>query len=147
MHDVGAGAHRHQARKRPVVDEPGVAVAGIATVTRRSDRHHRRSASGQPQSPAGPLLAWAEAQGYTPGATDKPPAPYRGYFYKRLDVQDPAKEFAVIAYPAEYGASGIMTFIVNEKGEIYHKNLGTGTTQAVQDIKTYAPDDTWTRES
>jgi len=113
----------------------------------KQDGLYWEAADGQPQSPAGPLLAWAEAQGYTPGATGKPPAPYRGYFYRRLDVKDPAKEFAVIAWPAEYGASGIMTFIVNEKGEVYHKNLGTGTTQAVQDIKTFAPDDSWTRES
>ena len=101
--------------------------------------------AGEPESPAGPLLAWAEAQGYSPGGAQ--PAPYRGYYFRRLNVKDAKKEFAILAYPAEYGASGIMTFIVNEKGEIYHKNLGTGTTQAVQDIKTYAPDDTWTRES
>jgi hypothetical protein len=113
----------------------------------KQDGLYWEAKEGEPQSPAGPLLAWAEAQGYTPGAADKPPAPYRGYFYRRLEVKDGAKEFAVIAYPAEYGASGIMTFIVNEKGEVYRKNLGTGTAQATQDIKTFAPDDTWTRES
>ena len=113
----------------------------------KQDGLYWEATEGQPQSPAGPLLAWAEAQGYEPGATDKPPAPYRGYFYKRLEVKDGAKEFAILAYPAEYGASGIMTFIVNEKGEVYRKNLGTGTTQAAQDIKTFAPDDSWTRES
>jgi hypothetical protein len=112
----------------------------------KQDGLYWEAKEGEPQSPAGLLLARAEAEGYAPGASDQP-APYRGYFFKRLDVKDPAKEFAVIAYPAEYGASGIMTFIVNEKGEIYRKNLGTGTEQAAKDIKTFAPDDTWTRES
>jgi hypothetical protein len=100
---------------------------------------------GEPDSPAGPLIAWAEAQGYTPG--NGTPAPYRGYFYRRLEVKDPKKEFAIVAYPAEYGASGIMTFIVDQDGVIYRKNLGVDSAQAAQAIQAYAPDDTWTRES
>ena len=103
------------------------------------------TANGEPESPAGPLLAWAEAQGYTPA--DKQPAPYRGYFYRRLDVPNPKTQFAMLAYPAEYGASGIMTFIVNEKGEIFHKNLGEDTSKTAADIQAFAPDGTWTRES
>ena len=99
---------------------------------------------GEPESPAGPMIAWAEAQGYTPGGAT--PAPYRGYFYRRLNVADPKKEFAILAYPAEYGASGIMTFVVNQDGAIYRKNLGVDSTQAAQAIQAYAPDDTWTRE-
>ena len=101
--------------------------------------------AGEPESPAGPLLAWAEAQGYTPGGAQ--PAPYRGYFYRRLNVADPKKEFAILAYPAEYGASGIMTFIVNQDGAIYRKNLGVETEKAAQEIQGFAPDETWTRES
>jgi hypothetical protein len=101
--------------------------------------------AGEPESPAGPLLAWAEAQGYTPGTGQ--PAPYRGYFYRRLNVADSKKEFAMLAYPAEYGASGIMTFIVNQDGTIYRKNLGVDTEKAAQEIQGFTPDDTWTRES
>jgi len=112
----------------------------------KQDGLYWEAKDGEAQSPAGPMLARAEAQGYAPGAPGEEPKAYRGYFYKRLDVKDAAKEFAILAYPAEYGASGIMTFIVNEKGEVYHKNLGTGTSQAAQDIKTFAPDDTWSRE-
>jgi Protein of unknown function (DUF2950) len=101
--------------------------------------------AGEPESPAGPLLAWAEAQGYTPGGAQ--PAPYRGYFYRKLNVKDAKKEFAILAYPAEYGASGIMTFVVSQDGTIYRKNLGVDTEKAQQEIQGFAPDDTWTRET
>jgi Protein of unknown function (DUF2950) len=113
----------------------------------KQDGLYWETAQGEPQSPAGPLLASAEAQGYTPGATGSQPQPYRGYLYRRLQVKDPAKEFAILAYPSEYGASGIMTFIVNQEGAIYHKNLGVDTAKAVEGITSFAPDDTWTRES
>lgn len=111
----------------------------------KQDGLYWETKQGEPESPAGPMIAWAEAQGYAPGSGT--PAPYRGYFYRRLDVKDPRKEFAIVAYPAEYGASGIMTFIVNQDGVIYRKNLGMETTQAAQAIQAYAPDDTWTRET
>jgi hypothetical protein len=62
-------------------------------------------------------------------------------------VKDPKKEFAILAYPAEYGASGIMTFVVNQDGTIYRKNLGVDTEKAQQEIQGFAPDDTWTRET
>jgi DUF2950 family protein len=101
--------------------------------------------AGEPESPAGPLLAWAEAQGYTPGGAT--PAPYRGYFYRRLEVADPAKQFAIVAYPAEYGASGIMTFVVTQDGAIYRKNLGVDSTKSVEGMSShFAPDESWTRE-
>jgi hypothetical protein len=111
----------------------------------KQDGLYWETTAGEPESPAGPLLAWAEAQGYTPGGAQ--PAPYRGYFYRRLKLADPKKEFAILAYPAEYGASGIMTFIVNQDGAIYRKNLGVDTGKAAQEIQGFAPDATWTRES
>jgi hypothetical protein len=111
----------------------------------KQDGLYWETQAGEPESPAGPLLAWAEAQGYTPGGAQ--PAPYRGYFYRRLDVQDPKREFAILAYPAQYGASGIMTFVVSQDGTIYRKNLGVDTEKAQQEIQGFAPDDTWTRET
>lgn len=121
---------------------------GFATKLRseagKQDGLYWETNAGEPESPAGPLIAWAEAQGYTPGGAQ--PAPYRGYFYRRLDVADPKKEFALLAYPAEYGASGIMTFIVNQDGTIYRKNLGVDTGKAAAEIQAFTPDDTWTRE-
>jgi hypothetical protein len=111
----------------------------------KQDGLYWEAKEGEPESPAGPMLAWAEAQGYTPGGPQ--PAPYRGYLYRRLNVADPKKEFAIVAYPAEYGASGIMTFIVNQDGAIYRKNLGMDTAKAAGEIQKFAPDDTWTRET
>jgi hypothetical protein len=124
-------------------------MGGFATKLRsepgKQDGLYWETNAGEPESPAGPLLAWAEAQGYTPGTGQ--PAPYRGYFYRRLNVADPKKEFAILAYPAEYGSSGIMTFIVNQDGAIYRKNFGVETDKAVQEIQGFKPDDTWTPES
>jgi hypothetical protein len=124
-------------------------MGGFATKLRsepgKQDGLYWETNAGEPESPAGPLLAWAEAQGYTPGTGQ--PAPYRGYFYRRLNVADPKKEFAILAYPAEYGSSGIMTFIVNQDGAIYRKNFGVETDKAAQEIQGFKPDDTWTPES
>ena len=111
----------------------------------KQDGLYWETKEGEAPSPAGALLARAEAQGYSPGGSQ--PQPYRGYIYRRLEVKDPAKEFAILAYPANYGSSGIMTFIVNQDGAIYHKNLGADTGKAVEGITAFAPDETWTRES
>jgi len=123
----------------------GAFAAKLRSEPGKQDGLYWETHAGEPESPAGPLLAWAEAQGYTPGGAQ--PAPYRGYFYRKLNVKDAKKEFAILAYPAEYGASGIMTFVVGQDGAIYRKNLGVDTEKAQQEIQGFAPDDTWTRET
>jgi len=113
---------------------------------------------GQIQSPIGPLLANACAEGYgkrnQPGAL----APYHGYYYRMLkrqgkDAPGGAYDyqvnghmiggFAVVAFPAKYGASGIMTFIVNQDGIVYQKNLGPETETIARRMTTFNPDKTW----
>ena len=84
--------------------------------------------------------------------------PYHGYYYRILTGQGPAAPggaysylargqmiggFALIAYPAEWGSSGIMTFIVNHDGVVYQKNLGPKTAENAGRIKTFNPDATW----
>jgi len=111
-------------------------------------------AAGKPQSPLGPSVAAATAEGYGGGG----PEPYHGYIYKRLNSQGSdaaggAKNyvvngkqsggFALIAYPAKYGSSGIMTFVVNQDGVIYQKDLGDGTETAVAGITSFNPDQSW----
>jgi hypothetical protein len=112
-------------------------------------------AAGKPQSPMGPAVAEAAAEGYGGGG----PEPYHGYIYKRLNSQGAdanggaksyivngkqAGGFALIAYPAKYGTSGIMTFIVNQEGVIFQKDLGDNTETAARAIATFNPDQSWT---
>ena len=116
-----------------------------------------RSADGEPQSPIGPLIASAVAEGY-PRPPSGAPIPYRGYYYRILTHQGKngsggAKNyivngkmtggFAFVAYPAEYRSSGVMTFIVNEDGVVYQKDLGKKTDVRAKSIKEYNPDSSW----
>jgi hypothetical protein len=111
------------------------------------------SAEGEPESPVGAFVAAAAAEGYkASGGT------YHGYRYRSLFRQtDNANGgtldyfdkgvlkngFALIAWPADYGASGVMTFIVNHDGVVFQKDLGEGTDTAVAAIDAYDPDSTW----
>ncbi len=117
------------------------------------------AAEGGPQSPIGPLVAAAVAEGYAKNP-DGTPTPYRGYYYRILKRQGKnspggaksyvvsgkmTEGFAFAAYPAEYGSSGVMTFIVNQDGVVYQKNLGAKTAVLAKAIEAYNPDSTWQR--
>ncbi|MGC1645004.1 MAG: DUF2950 family protein, partial [Candidatus Sulfotelmatobacter sp.] len=110
----------------------------------------------QPESPLGPLVAHASAEGYA-GNTQLP-QPFQGYFYRILPRQGEkahggAKEyivngamtggFAILAYPAEYGNSGVMSFLINQDGVVFEKNLGENTTDVAKAVSAFDPDDTW----
>ena len=114
------------------------------------------TSEGEPPSPAGPFVAGAAAEGYTSKAGG---TPYHGYYYRLLYAQGPnasggAREyfkdgvmtegFAGIAWPADYGASGVMTFIVNQDGVVFQKDLGEETEAAANAIQKFDPDATWT---
>lgn len=105
-------------------------------------------------SPLGEAVADATQRGYRPGAGE----PYHGYRFKILLRQGPTAPggavdyivkgdmiggFAAVAYPAEYGNSGIMTFIINHEGDIYEKDLGEGTARIAPQMTTFNPDHTW----
>ena len=113
---------------------------------------------GEPQSPLGPIMSQARSQGYQ-GQTSTTPTPYHGYYYRILTAQGKDAVggaysylvkgkmiggFAVVAYPAEYGNSGVMTFIVNHDGKVFQKNLGANTASIAKSMKEYNPDKTWT---
>lgn len=122
------------------------------------------TASGEPVSPIGPLVAEARAQGYGPQAKGQQPhrpQPYRGYYYRILTRQGPHAPggtmnyvvqrhmiggFALVAYPAKWGDSGIMTFIVNQDGVVYQKNLGPRTASLARQITEYDPDPSWIKQ-
>jgi hypothetical protein len=108
------------------------------------------------ESPLGPLVANARAEGYRPSAGGTP-TPYHGYYFRILTRQGPSAEggakdyvagghmtggFAVIAFPAKYRDSGVMTFIVNQNGIVFEKNLGTAA--EARRISAYDPDQSWT---
>jgi hypothetical protein len=112
---------------------------------------------GAKQSPIGPQMAHARAEGYGAGANDAS-EPYHGYFYKILTRQGAAAPggardylaggrmtggFALIAFPAKYGDSGIMTFIVNQDGIVYQKDLGRDTAAIASAITEFNPDLSW----
>lgn len=113
--------------------------------------------TGEPPSPLGPLLAVATSEGY-PDSVSKPLAPYHGYFYKILTKQGSDAPggaydyvikghmmggFAVVAYPARHGASGVMSFLVNQDGTVYEQNLGEHTTAIASKMTTFNPDASW----
>jgi len=123
----------------------------------KQDGLYWKAAEGQPQSPIGPLVAAAVAQGYAPGH-DSAPTPYRGYYFHVLTGQGKnapggAKSFLVngkmtggfafVAYPAEYRSSGVMTFVVGADGVVYQKDLGKSTAAIAKGMKEYNPGASW----
>jgi hypothetical protein len=111
----------------------------------------------QAESPMGPLVAEAVAEGYNPGGGNGP-KPYHGYFYRMLTAQGEhvprgaegylgdgrlTKGFGLVAWPAEYGNTGVMTFQINQSGILYQKDLGQDTATAAAAINAYDPDDSW----
>jgi hypothetical protein len=113
----------------------------------------------EPESPLGPLVAQARAEGYAGESPKGRRQPYYGYYYRILARQGPHASggarnyiaadgrmtggFALLAYPAVYGDSGIMTFIVNQNGIVREKNLGPHTSAVAHSIREYEPDPSW----
>jgi hypothetical protein len=112
---------------------------------------------GEAPSPMGAAVVRARAEGYT-RKKGGGPTPFYGYFYRILtaqgqDAPDGARDyiiqgkmrggFALVAYPAQYGVSGVTTFIVNQDGIVYQKDLGRDTAKVARAMKTYNPDATW----
>jgi hypothetical protein len=115
------------------------------------------TAEDEPASPAGPFVAAAAGEGYRRVEGER--TPYHGYYYRMLYAQgtnasggarDYFKDglltegFALIAWPADYGSSGVMTFIVNQDGVVFQKDLGEDTATTVESIQTFDPDSSWT---
>jgi hypothetical protein len=111
-------------------------------------------------SPLGPLVADAQTEGYRleSRVEDDAPAPFHGYYFKILTRQGrhaPGGKysyiingnmiggFAMVAWPARYGESGVMTFIVNQQGRVYQKDLGSKTAKLAAGMKEYDPDPSW----
>jgi hypothetical protein len=113
---------------------------------------------GQRRSPLGDLVAQAAEEGRALGAGGAQPAPFHGYFFKILTAQGPAAPrgaknyivngdmsggFALVAWPAQYNATGVMTFVVNGDGVVREQDLGPGTDASARAMTTYNPDTSW----
>ena len=133
----------------------------------RSDRGKRnglfwRAAPGQAVSPLGELVARAWHEGYKKEKSafkEEPRAPFHGYYFKILTKQgknapggkynyiingNMVGGFALVAFPSNWGKSGVMTFIVNQQGKVYQKNLGSNTEKVARQMSSYNPDKSWT---
>ena len=116
-----------------------------------------KTAEGEPQSPIGPLVAWAVAR-ENAKSLEGGPVPYRGYYYHVLTGQGKngpggaksyivngkmTEGFAFVAFPAEYRSSGVMTFVVNQDGAVYQKDLGKKTEVLGKAMKEYNLNSSW----
>ena len=138
---IGASSNSYAQR---IISQPG-----------KQDGLYWPSSKGEEESPLGEFIAQATRQGYRAGAGR---TPYRGYYFKILTKQGPSAEggkidyvfqgrmiggFALVAYPAEYRNSGVMTFIVNHAGIVFQKDLGPGTAKLAERMTSFNPDKTW----
>ncbi len=137
---------QHQVYAQKIFSDPG-----------QQNGLYWKAADGGPQSPVGPLVAAAVAEGYAKDQSG-PPTPYRGYYYRILTRQGKnalggaksyvpggkmTEGFAFLAYPAEYRSSGVMTFIVGQDGVVYQKDLGKNTEAVAKSMKEYNPTASW----
>lgn len=124
----------------------------------KKDGLYWKAEEGGEASPFGPLAAEAAREGYQGKSGGGKPVPYHGYHFRILTAQGKNAPggrysylvngkmilgFAMVAYPASYGASGIMTFLVNQEGVVYQKDLGKGTAKKAAAIREYDPDKSW----
>jgi hypothetical protein len=135
----------------------GIYAQKLMSSTGKQDGLYWESAEGDPASPAGPLLADASAEGYTSEGLGKA-QPYHGYYYRVLKSQGAAAKggatsylvdgnlaqgVALVAFPAQYRVSGVMTFIINQNGVVFQKDLGEKTLEIAGAMSEYNPDKTW----
>ncbi len=150
-------AQRDYASKDRLGDGLREFATRISSTDGRHDGLYWPAAEGGEESPFGPLIAGAEAEGYQ-AASVGARAPYHGYVYRILTRQGAnapggqsdymanghmTRGFALVAFPAQYGNSGVMTFIVNQDGIVFEKNLGPDTAALARRIDSYDPDSTW----
>jgi hypothetical protein len=142
---TGAGVNTYAQR---IISQPG-----------KKDGLYWPTSQGEEVSPLGELIAEATKQGYRVGGGR---TPFHGYYFKILTKQGAAAAggeleyivngkmiggFALVAYPAEYRNSGVMTFIVNHAGTVFQKDLGPNTAQVAERMTAYNPDKTWQKVS
>jgi Protein of unknown function (DUF2950) len=127
----------------------------------KKDGLYWSAAAGEKESPLGPLVADAVRAGYRVPSGNTGPVPYQGYYFRILTGQGEHAPggaydyvvkgkmiggFAVIAYPAKYGVSGVKTFMINHDDVVYETDLGPRTQELADKIQKFDPGDRWTHE-
>jgi hypothetical protein len=135
-------------------NEKGLYAQRFRSTPDKHDGLYWPVAEGEPASPAGPLVAEAEASGRERGKHQ----PFHGYYFRILKSQGPharsgARDyvidgkmsggFAILAYPAEYGVSGVMSFLVSRRGTVFESDLGAATSETAPALTAFDPDDSW----
>ena len=138
-------------------DGEGAYAQRFISESGKKDGLYWPTAQGEEESPLGELFADASRQGYRAGEGR---SPYHGYYYKILTKQGPSATggaidyvvhgkmiggFALVAYPAEYRNSGVMTFIVNHDGVVFQKDLGPRTDELAERMTSFNPDQSWAK--
>jgi len=136
----------------------GIYAQRLMSSAGKHDGLYWETAEDEPASPAGPLLAEAGGQGYEGEGLGGKSQPYHGYLYRILKAQGAAAKggaksylsdgnlsggVALVAYPTEYKVSGVMTFIIDQDGVVYEKNLGENTAETARAMTEYNPDSSW----
>jgi Protein of unknown function (DUF2950) len=136
----------------------GIYAQKLMSSPGKQDGLYWETAEDDPASPAGPLLADASAEGYSGEGLGGKAQPYHGYFYRILKAQGAAARggaksyladgrlsqgVALVAFPSQYRVSGVMTFIINQNGVVYQKDLGDKTADLAETMTEYNPDKSW----
>jgi hypothetical protein len=149
-------AQKEYAEKSHDGKAAGLYAQRLASQPGKQDGLFWKTAPGEELSPLGEFAAEASSEGYS--RSDSGPTPFHGYLFRPLKAQGPAAPggaksyitngemkggFALVAYPAEYRKSGVMTFIVNQEGIVHEKDLGEKTLQLAAGMTEYNPDSSW----
>ena len=136
----------------------GIYAQKLLSAPGKQDGLYWETKEDEPASPAGPLLAKAGGLGYVPEGLGGKAEPYHGYLYRILQAQGAAARggaksylvdgkltggVALVAYPAEYRVSGVMTFMINQRGIVFQKDLGEKSAEIAGAMTEYNPDSTW----
>ena len=163
LHAIGVcrayvAAQRQYASANPTAGGVTKYAQKFKSTPGKKDGLYWPAAENEPASPFGPLVAEAHAEGYG-NSKGAGPHPFHGYYFRILTRQGKAAPggkmdymsngdltggFALVAYPEHWDHSGIMTFIVNQDGKIYQRNLGAKTSRIAGAMKEYNPDSSWT---
>lgn len=149
-------AQREYRERNPDGDTPPHYADNLISSPGKHDGLYWPPEPGKEESPLGPAVGGARQEGYVLERGKR--TPYHGYFYRILTAQGSHAEggavnylvqgklvngFALVAYPAAWGNSGVMTFIVNQDGVVFQKNLGSNTASVATSMKRFDPDNSW----